>query len=990
MVTITRSTKNPRASPGSDVTSGHQSPPNTASITHDDDRKPPPKPPTSSPGFTTTNTNIRETPTLLPRSDKPLRITDKTITPTRDTYSTSNSENTPSTSNRTPPQNHYSINENPDFITLLESSLFPDIPTVRALLSLGIHDDGQLLSRLHEDSTSWYRTLRTNNFRQDFITDFLVRLKLFRFYLITDLGLTTDAPLGNFSNAVDYIYLIAMELNPDVYSGVFPYLDKFHGTSIRHRLAGTSHRSTASLGSTQASNQRDPGTAIVRTSPLVPSTISVVTPVPITANPTTPVYFPPITTPSDDCPQYGAPHARVRPVRNSLISDDDGSELSSHHSKSSRSASSRSSRSADPLRHAFATTASVSHHRHLDDFGAARDLSRFVPRNEVDHESFSDLTRIISRPVLNYKVTWSGDPLKWQSFKNNIEGWLYQSGLSYMISPRFLRSYDHGGWSTARSFALPQICGKQFAHDQGVIYGALRAACRDGRAGTRYFLHYLDPPDGVAVWNKLVRTFDHGDCLDTKIQVYQRQADTQWTAQFPGEIEGFLELIANAHAQMDNADPDFQYHSKTTDYQLINTVRNRLAGADSSGMIYSIASTHKHKTYNDFMLAVLKWRNFENAHHMQQATSKAKHIHAQTPYSIEGDSIEDTLAFAAHNQSGPRGPYHMDSHSFQALKAVNPELASQWVRERNALMDQQKGSPSPMIPHPRLPSDNHPPPTTTGTPTANNAPPGTLPSQYNRARGQLASADAPLLYPHDDLAETDVCGNLATNTPPPWEDALRHAYNTLIDQQLDDDASSTHAYANTVRVLPPPGVARCHSRAFASHTATGLRPGWFYITTDGGADTMILGIGWRFLEYYPNRIINIVGFNEQHARKSGCRVGTACAVLCDASGREYLALAHQAVENKDSRTSLLSESQMRSHGLIVDSTSRRHTGPNNTPGTQTITSHDPPITIPLHMRSALMICLHRLRPTTTLLPFLAWTSLPLPCGNHTNITTTTT
>jgi hypothetical protein len=211
------------------------------------------------------------------------------------------------------------------------------------------------------------------------------------------------------------------------------------------------------------------------------------------------------------------------------------------------------------------------------------------------------------------------------------------------------------------------------------------------------------------------------------------------------------------------------------------------------------------------------------------------------------------------------------------------------------------------------------------------------------------------LYPHDDLAETEVCGNLATNTPPHWEEALCHAYNTLLDQGLDDDTSLNHAYANAVLVLAPPGVARCHSRAFASHTATGLRPGWFYSTTDGGANTMILGIGWRLLVYYPDRIISIAGFNEQHVRKSGCRVGTACAVLCDASGREYLALAHEAVENKGSRCSLLSESQMRSHGLIVDSKSQRHTGPNNAPGT-----HDPPFTVPLHMRSALMICLHRL------------------------------
>jgi hypothetical protein len=116
------------------------------------------------------------------------------------------------------------------------------------------------------------------------------------------------------------------------------------------------------------------------------------------------------------------------------------------------------------------------------------------------------------------------------------------------------------------------------------------------------------------------------------------------------------------------------------------------------------------------MLAFIKWRNFENALHMHQATSKAKHTLAQNPHSIAGESIDDTLAFAAHNQSGPRCPYHMDSHSFQALKAVKPELASQWVRERNALMDRQKGSLNPSSPHPRQPSDNHPTATPTWTP----------------------------------------------------------------------------------------------------------------------------------------------------------------------------------------------------------------------------------------------------------------------------------
>jgi hypothetical protein len=63
-------------------------------------------------------------------------------------------------------------------------------------------------------------------------------------------------------------------------------------------------------------------------------------------------------------------------------------------------------------------------------------------------------------------------------------------------------------------------------------------------------------------------------------------------------------------------------------------------------------------------------------------------------------------------------------------------------------------------------------------------------------------------------------------------------------------------------------------------------------------------------------------------------------VMTDVNGVEYLVIAYEAVWNKTSHTSLLSESQMRHNGLIVDSTSRRHIGVDGLPGTQSIFSSD--------------------------------------------------
>jgi hypothetical protein len=73
---------------------------------------------------------------------------------------------------------------------------------------------------------------------------------------------------------------------------------------------------------------------------------------------------------------------------------------------------------------------------------------------------------------------------------------------------------------------------------------------------------------------------------------------------------------------------------------------------------------------------------------------------------------------------------------------------------------------------------------------------------------------------------------------------------------------------------------------------------------------------------------------------------------------EYLMVAHEAVENSRSRTSLLSEGQMRHYGLIVDSTSKRHRGIDSLPGTQSIYSVDKSKQVQMLQRDALVILPH--------------------------------
>ena len=97
-----------------------------------------------------------------------------------------------------------------------------------------------------------------------------------------------------------------------------------------------------------------------------------------------------------------------------------------------------------------------------------------------------------------------------------------------------------------------------------------------------------------------------------------------------------------------------------------------------------------------------------------------------------------------------------------------------------------------------------------------------------------------------------------------------------------------------------------------------LRRGWFVSTTDGGADTMILGKGWYKVYVNPNRTARIIGFDKKHAQKRDCPMGTGAAVFQDRDGIEVLVVAHEAVFNEGCTTTLLSEFQMRHSGLIID------------------------------------------------------------------------
>jgi hypothetical protein len=188
-------------------------------------------------------------------------------------------------------------------------------------------------------------------------------------------------------------------------------------------------------------------------------------------------------------------------------------------------------------------------------------------------------------------------------------------------------------------------------------------------------------------------------------------------------------------------------------------------------------------------------------------------------------------------------------------------------------------------------------------------------------------------------------------------DMLRLADEYVSSDPLDRFDGPTHrafTISTTISVRTP-----ATSTAKITVLISGMTPGRHYTISDAGADATIVGDGWYIGEYMEHRKANIVGFDETIAQKNGLPIVTAYCVVVIPDGTRVLLRAYEAVYNKGSAVSLLSEYQSRHHGCVVDSVSKCHKLNESAFGTQSFQPTDN-IVIPFDLRGCLMAFEHNL------------------------------
>ena len=217
-------------------------------------------------------------------------------------------------------------------------------------------------------------------------------------------------------------------------------------------------------------------------------------------------------------------------------------------------------------------------------------------------------------------------------------------------------------------------------------------------------------------------------------------------------------------------------------------------------------------------------------------------------------------------------------------------------------------------------------PSTPYTPrTTRTSPP---PSQYsnpisaNMMQLETPQQEEPLM----DNDEYEEVMQLAQN----FQAMLVDVSKKYAEQTEEQEQNNVHFQGRMAWVLP----IRVSLSYIRANEAMMLEEGQGICISDSGANSNVLGKGWSPIAY-TERKATVEGYDEDMV-KGGLKIGTLAAVTKNDEGKDILCISNESAHNPTCNTSLASEYQLREYGHIIDSTSKKHIGPDGQPGRQCI------------------------------------------------------
>ena len=527
--------------------------------------------------------------------------------------------------------------------------------------------------------------------------------------------------------------------------------------------------------------------------------------------------------------------------------------------------------------------------------------------------------KVEHRRPLDSKVTWNGTRSTFAPFKELMEGHFLQNGGRHLVQTDFLQAYKDDGYECIATFPHLLITRSQLIADNAALYGAIKSACRL-KVARKILLEYTAEQDGMLTWLRLLREYDNQGSTDVQTLEFDNILDRKFTRHYHGGLEQFAEDYDTAYAELSNLGEEHSDHAKR------RRILQNLFTADNEGLVNYMQDNCP--TF-DSVIKHLKATSIRRDHY--SGTSSRRRAHNAT--TIDDDdpsfSAEDVRSIMqAMSGKGNPSDYRIPR---QAWLLFDEDMREKYMDARRTAGKDNPSSSS---------RDR-------GGQTSNNTS-NAIPKQYgsrdDRKGNNLMIEDGDGKQQQE---ETD------TDSEDERLEQLAKVCTTITDFRRIAMARIDSA-ERTVRVTVDPGTIRTLLAA--------MREEGYMSIADGGADTSVIGDGW-YVTSYTQRTANIVGFDEYSARKHGLPIVSASTLVELTDGTKLIITIHEAVYNKGSRTTLLSNFQLRHHGCIVDDVAKQHRGVDGKRGTQRIESPEDKRgqvqVIPMHLRSALMTFSHR-------------------------------
>jgi hypothetical protein len=573
---------------------------------------------------------------------------------------------------------------------------------------------------------------------------------------------------------------------------------------------------------------------------------------------------------------------------------------------------------------------------------------------EQNHETRKQWTkkdhRLTKRPVIPSTIKWDNRRASFPELKNCLQAHIIQAGMNYMIKPLFVRRYKKYGPQALNYYkGVLDISKAQFQHDLDVLYGYMKSVFRTGMA-KKHLKAYEATCDGIRVYDAIDSEYGLGGDKSVLIQHYETVINQKYHRDYPDGITGFVDKLEDAFAELESLEEKYSDRKKS---QFLT--RNLLVVGYTDWMVGYCESRFAGRK-NSFSRSC-QWLRSKDAQSMyassHKASAKARMVTSMDPDEEVARDIEYFINYA-NQQQGPRfanrGPMAVPFLLWKLLDASTQKAIRDARQANNEPYRGNRGGMNQNVPKDSTVSFSKDSMVSLPKDTATSeTKEGAIPRQYERAANKMGKEEdegtkTPTEDPPNEMNDFDEWTRFMNNVKGFTVDELNEKLGIrevkMARTETEDDVdvrAHTEFYEVIARLVKGNNV----------HIST----------SDNGADTCVVGTGWKVIAT-TTRKANLVGFDSNYARKKGLPIVTADTVVRLQDSSEAIIRAHETVYNEGSPTTLISEFQVRTKGLVLDSVHKDHTASiDGRKGTQSFFLTEDKM-IPLIMKGGLMTFEH--------------------------------